>query len=312
MKVFISWSKSESCAVAAVFRDWLPKVIQQCREPYMSTETTKGDTWFASITEALATAKVGVVFITSENQHETWLNFESGALLTKLDKQRLCPVLVGLKKADYNGPLKSLQLTEFEDKEDMRKLLRDINTECEDPLDQQFLDDDFDLRWADLQTQAHNALAPSRASKPAVPKVKVRTIDDKIDELLELMRETRSSNSELSAYTRVLIGKERDRTDRFDERSPFRMRERGRPLTAERLLNERLDSEHREDESIVSDAARIRKLGGEHVLIDGKYVGDALRVSGTSEDGQVMYRTFETGKVSVARLRDVTFSDVPF
>ncbi|OUE03250.1 hypothetical protein CMMCAS08_11140 [Clavibacter michiganensis subsp. michiganensis] len=304
MKIFLSWSKDQSRAIAEVFRDWLPKVIQGCRDPYMSTETTKGDTWFISLTEALATAKVGVVFITPANQHETWLNFESGALLTKLDKQRLCPVLVGLTKSNYDGPLKNLQLTEFEDKEDMRRLLNDMNKECDVPLDASFLHDEFDHRWADLQDKARAALTSVAPTPGGSTKKKTRTTEEKIDELLELVRETRTSNSLLMASTSRLIEASFGAQDRHTAAGvPIRTSDGPSWLTADGRLR------HSSSEVL---AKRLKAYGGPYVSIDGNVVGEAVDIMGNLDNGLVTYKDIMTGKIDAASLKEVTFGTDPF
>ncbi|PPI06345.1 TIR domain-containing protein [Rathayibacter sp. AY1B8] len=208
MKVFISWSKPQSRAVADLFRVWLPKVIQQCRDPFMSTETTKGEAWFGTITTELQAAKVGVVFITAENQNETWLNFESGAMLTKFETQRLLPVLVNIKKADYSGPLKNLQLTEFDDVEDMRKLMKTINGELPEPLSDLDLVDAFDLRWPTFKSGVEAELTALRATKSKAP-TRERTVEDKVDEMLTLLRGMRRSEETVQSESdKVRKGRE--------------------------------------------------------------------------------------------------------
>jgi len=190
MKVFLSWSKDLSRAVATSFADWLPGIIQECSDPFISTETTKGDPWFATITDEMKLAKVGIVFITQENANEPWVNFESGALFANFGKQRLCPVLVGIKKSDYAGPLKNLQLTELESKPDTLDLLRAINKSCERPLTDDVLVRGFELQWDQLL----DAISTAVNAAPNVPTVTKRSTDEKVDELLELVREIASES----------------------------------------------------------------------------------------------------------------------
>ena len=185
MKVFLSWSKDMSRSVATAFASWLPGVIQECADPFISTETTKGDPWFATITDEMKMAKVGIVFITQENAVEPWVNFESGALFANFGKQRLCPVLIGVKKSDYTGPLKNLQLTELESKPDALDLLRTINKSCEHPLSDDVLSRTFELQWDALQLAMQEAVKGG----PTVSSVKKRSTDEKVDELLEMVRE---------------------------------------------------------------------------------------------------------------------------
>ncbi|BCT75990.1 hypothetical protein SCMU_18320 [Sinomonas cyclohexanicum] len=183
MKVFLSWAGDFSRKVAEHFADWLPSVIQECHDPYISTETPKGSPWFETITRNLDLCDVGIVFVTSDNMARPWLNFEAGAMLKKFDRPGVCPILVNIGKADYVGPMDNLQLTEIGDRKDMLKLLGTINDRCQSPLDQKILDRSFDFNWDDL------VQAVSRASKAqGEPKAEERGLGEKVDEILTLVR----------------------------------------------------------------------------------------------------------------------------
>ena len=314
MKVFISWSKPESRAIADLFRDWLPKVIQECRDPFMSTETSKGEAWFTSITGALEAAKVGVVFITGANQHEPWLNFESGALLTKLNKQKLYPVLVGLKKADYDGPLTNLQLTEFDDKEDMRRFLQDLNGQCDEPLDTHFLDEEIDLRWASLQSAAEGALKPLKAAAPQAARGNVRSTSEKIDELLELVRDTHVTSRDQMAYMRYMLESERDRSRngaREREIHDLEAAERRARIKQFGTSGARVVSKEDVDAGAAELDAVSRYLG-QFVFRDGKLLGEVTAVEGGGE--RLLVTTTDKGveRRRFMRPDGLTFGDVPF
>lgn len=193
MKVFLSWSGSLSHAVAQAFAVWLPTVIQECRDPFVSSDLDKGEAWFQAITDELADSNIGVAFITNDNHSSPWLHFESGAMLTRLQKQRICPVVVDLAKTDYDGPLKNLQLTDLADKNDFYKLVSTINAACDIPLAPSVLRDSFDLRWLTLEAEVAAARNVSEAETPETPK-RQRTPDEKIDEILGLVREIRTES----------------------------------------------------------------------------------------------------------------------
>ena len=185
MKVFLSWSKELSLEVAKSFGEWLPTVIQECSEPFISVEIDKGEPWFEMIRTALSETNIGLVFITPENASETWLNFEAGALLNKFGKSGVCPVLVGMKKSDYTGPMKQLQLTEIDSESDVKGLLATINKKCATPLAPQVLERTMDKFWPELQQSIHESVTKSRAKKAPVA---ARSLDDKVDEILNLTR----------------------------------------------------------------------------------------------------------------------------
>lgn len=191
MEVFLSWSKTLSHEVAKYFAEWLPGVIQECSDPFISSDTAKGEPWFETITTNLQTTDIGIVFITSANMDASWLNFESGAMLNKFGKSGVCPVLIDLKKEDYAGPMKNLQLTEIGDKEDMRLLLRTINDRCAKPLGESLLTRAFEQSWVDLVDTVSDACEKQGEEQPT----SVRSLEDKVDEILLLVRQTPNSDA---------------------------------------------------------------------------------------------------------------------
>jgi hypothetical protein len=201
VKIFISWSKSASQSVAEAFAAWLPRVIQEC-EPFISSDTEKGDAWFDTIEKNLAEARVGVLFLTPQNQNEPWLNYEAGALRTLRsgNMKRLCAVFVGMKTADYTGPLKNFQMTNFADEADMLKLMRSINGTMERPLEARRLEEEFGEKWsrlvADTQEAVQNASAEGAGDAPT--EQHTRSAEDKLDEVLDLLREMQRKRSVVS------------------------------------------------------------------------------------------------------------------
>lgn len=208
VKVFVSWSKSASKSVAEAFADWLPRVIQEC-EPFISSDTEKGDAWFDTIEKNLAEARVGVLFLTPQNKNAAWLNYEAGALRTLRNgnMKRLCAVFVGMKPADYDGPIKNFQMTNFSDKSDMFKLLQAINGAADRPLSDRRLEEEFEEKWDRLAADADAAVREAAAGggeKEAIPE-RTRSSDDKLDEVLDLLREIRFSSAEVKASSSALV-----------------------------------------------------------------------------------------------------------
>jgi hypothetical protein len=200
VKVFVSWSRSASKSVAEAFADWLPRVIQEC-EPFISSDTEKGDAWFDTIEKNLAEARVGVLFLTPQNKNAAWLNYEAGALRTLRNgnMKRLCAVFVGMKPADYDGPIKNFQMTNFSDKSDMFKLLQAINGAADRSLSDRRLEEEFEEKWDRLAADADAAVREAAAGvreAESVPE-RTRSSDDKLDEVLDLLREIRFSSAEV-------------------------------------------------------------------------------------------------------------------
>lgn len=205
----MSWSK-DSRAIAEAFADWLPRVIQEC-DPFISTETEKGDAWFQTISESLTESRVGVLFITPRNRNEPWLNYEAGALRTLPSVKRLYSVFIGMKTADYIGPMKGFQLTDFSDPEDMRKMVLSINGQCDRPLDTSMLNDEFDGKWPKLvdvtESAVRAAAAASTDQESAIEgdSTAKRDAEDKFDEILDLLRQQSSYFTSMGASARRLV-----------------------------------------------------------------------------------------------------------
>src|SRR5699024_5920162 len=110
LHVFLSWSMQRSGDVAKAFREWLPSVLQNVKPYYTSDDLSKGSRWSSEIRGELESSDFGIIFLTPENVQSPWILFEAGAL-SKLEKSRVAPLLIGLEPTDISGPLAQLQLT---------------------------------------------------------------------------------------------------------------------------------------------------------------------------------------------------------
>ncbi|MFJ6655265.1 TIR domain-containing protein [Streptomyces sp. NPDC091377] len=127
MKIFLSWSGERSRQVAESLKSWLPDVIQEI-DPWVSTQDiAKGGRGIKEITHELAATDFGIVCITPENEASKWINFEAGSLAKQFEIAHVVPFLVDMKIADLTGPLSQFQATVGESRDDVRKLVEDIN-----------------------------------------------------------------------------------------------------------------------------------------------------------------------------------------
>jgi hypothetical protein len=199
METFISWSGPRSKAVAEAIRQWLPKVIQSAR-PWMSGEDiSAGARWLTDVSGTLNNAKVGIICVTPENQHNPWLLFEAGALSKTLEQTKVCPLTFDMTPGQIKGPLSQFQGNEL-NRLGVGRVLKTIN-EGLDPgreISPAELDEIIDVWWPKLEERLKQV--------PPVPvPTPVRSIDDQLEELLMLSREQiRRENLRLEA------SKERD------------------------------------------------------------------------------------------------------
>ena len=191
MKVFLSWSGVQSHALANVFRQWLPGVIQAIKPYYSATDVNKGARWVAELTKALEESKAGLIFLTPDNLTAPWIMFEAGALTRSLDKSVVCPLLFKVEPSDLSGPLSQFQASKFE-KADIRRVVRTLNSalaEAALPTEVLELEKVYDMWWPQLE---QNVIRLLKEQAPA-PSQPVRTDRELLEEVLELSRALQES-----------------------------------------------------------------------------------------------------------------------
>lgn len=188
MKVFLSWSGSNSHKVAIVLRDWLPSVIQAVT-PYVSSEDIdKGARWSTDIAEELEDSAFGILCVTKENIDAPWLTFEAGALSKTMEKSFVSPFLFDIKRSEVDGPLLQFQSTIFE-KEDIEKLIKTINKACDpDGLTEERLNKAFEVWYPTLENELNKLKNNTPKSAKSTPNASTSESQDILEEVLELSR----------------------------------------------------------------------------------------------------------------------------
>jgi hypothetical protein len=191
VRIFISWSGDKSRKVAEQLRTWLPSVLPNGVETFVSSQDIeKGTRGLLEIAKQLADIDFGIIVLTPQNQTSAWINFESGALGGALGAGRVAPLLVDLSAADVTGPLSQFQNTSLGDEDDLFKLLADINMLTERPLPLGPLKVLFDHALPDLRTELSRSLKLDTQRVPVT-----RTEMDLLGEILEHVRESSSRNT---------------------------------------------------------------------------------------------------------------------
>jgi hypothetical protein len=155
VKLFISWSKDPSHAIALALRDWIPQVIQLVEAFVSSEDIAKGTRGSEKITKELAGTDQGVICLTRQNLREPWLYFEAGALSKEATSSdpRVRTVLFDLRPSDITGPLWDYQHSIITDKAEMSKFLESVNEKCNPPLKDVQLQRAFEKYWPDLVSE---------------------------------------------------------------------------------------------------------------------------------------------------------------
>jgi hypothetical protein len=171
LRIFVSWSGERSRLLAESVVDWLPRVLQ-ASAPWMSNQIEKGDRWSQRIGEQLGEDDIGVVCVTPENTTSPWLLFEAGALSKALDAAKVCPLLLGLRPSELEGPLAQFQATVVE-KADLFDLVRTLNGQLADEMvREEVLRAAFRREWPTLERRIKRLtsapIAPTVVTVPSV------------------------------------------------------------------------------------------------------------------------------------------------
>ncbi|MFD5512852.1 hypothetical protein ACFWIB_34560 [Streptomyces sp. NPDC127051] len=193
--MFLSWSGPRSKAVAEFLGDWLPDVIQAV-DPWISSRNIpQGGRPLPAIADELSGANFGIACITAENVDAPWINFEAGALSKELGGSHVVPFLLGIEKAQVAGPLSQFQMTVGTEKEEVRKLILDINDRLgESAIAGDRLERSFERNWDALRMKVEGIISGGAPEGTASPK---RPVEDVLDEILILMRRQDRRLSEL-------------------------------------------------------------------------------------------------------------------
>lgn len=149
-KVFISWSGELSKQVAALFKKWLPTIIQELEPFFSPKDVSKGGRAMEDVINAMRQSKVSISCLTKGNQEKPWIEYEGGFL----DGCRVpvCGFLINLTDKEISYPLKQFQLTTF-NKEDILDLLKTINRKCENSITVSLLEEIFETRWPSFEKE---------------------------------------------------------------------------------------------------------------------------------------------------------------
>lgn len=246
MKVFLSWSGSQSHKIALVFRDWLPSVIQEI-VPYVSSEDIdKGARWSTDIAKELSDSKFGILCVTRDNINAPWLTFEAGALSKTMDKSFVSPFLFDIKRSEVDGPVLQFQSTVFE-KEDLKKLVITLNKACDkNRLKDEQLNKTFEVWYSSLEEALEKLRDADHSEQDAEGTTELQTpkTQEVLEEILELSRINQklirnpdgaleSNLKEMSKLLHMLL----ERIERLDDPRSMRQIRELHPIMLDELIH---------------------------------------------------------------------------
>lgn len=199
MKVFLSWSGERSKKTAEALRHWLPDVLQHVNPWLSSLDISSGRRGVREITDELSETNFGIICITPENQHSTWIHYEVGALAKQVEDGYVVPFLVGMKVADLKSPLSQFQAIIGDRKDDVQKLLSDINDASGGlAISRERLERAFQRSWPEFENNMRNASAMS--PEDALSNTVQRSEADMTEEILLIARQLDHRMAEIEGY----------------------------------------------------------------------------------------------------------------
>lgn len=176
--VFISWSGNRSKAIAELFSEWLPCVIQSIKPWVSSRDIDRGSLWFTKLSDQLKDSTTGIICLTKSNLNEPWILFEAGALAKGLSSSKVCTFLIDLQPTDVGNPLGQFNSTQ-PNKPDLFNLIKTLNSS----LDQKRLERVFETYWPQFESEFTDILDISEDTIE-----QSRTEDSLLTEMLETIR----------------------------------------------------------------------------------------------------------------------------
>jgi hypothetical protein len=229
--VFLSWSGSQSHAVANALRDWLPYVLPEV-DPWLSSDDIrKGARWQDEIANALNNAAAAVLCLTRDSLESPWLLFEAGAVskVIAAAPTYVCAYLVDLNDRDVGLPLSMFQSTAANQVDTLR-LIHTLNQLMERPVPDTRLEKIFERFWPDLE---RDLVAARRLQ--VTPSKPIRSQDELMNEILVLLRDLarRVPDERLAEIEQ--------RSTPFSRESARAASDRQQPVTARRINRPMID-----------------------------------------------------------------------
>jgi hypothetical protein len=172
--------------MAEALHGWLRRVIQSARPFHSDKDIESGAFWDEAIRANLKNARFAIVCCTPENVTAPWLNYEAGALAERLEG-RTAPLLLGAKPAALGvSPVSRLHAQEA-DRVGVLHVIRSLNANLLQPLEEGLLADEFADKWPRLEEKLRGIPAPT-------VKVDERSERDMLEEVVGLGRQLSSTS----------------------------------------------------------------------------------------------------------------------
>lgn len=193
MKLFISWSGEASKIAALALKNIVPNVIQSVKVFVSDADIEGGTKWADVITSELNATSFGILCMTPENLNAPWIMFEAGCLSKGIDDQnRVIPLMFNIDPSDLVDPLKLFNAVR-PDKARLLSVVKSINGQCENPLEESRLTNAFDKWWPELEVEFNKVTEYLSIDRPETEEPDVSPEHSILEEVLSLSRKTSNS-----------------------------------------------------------------------------------------------------------------------
>ncbi|MFE3885712.1 hypothetical protein [Streptomyces lydicus] len=195
----MSWSGERSKKTAEALWSWLPDVLQYINPWLSSLDISAGRRGVREITDELSETNFGIICVTPENQSSTWINFEAGALSKQVKGGYVVPFLIGMKTTDLISPLSQFQAVIGDSKDDVQKLLFDLNdASLSLAIPRERLERAFQRSWPEFEKEMRSISAIS--SRDNLSNTVQRSEADMTEEILLIARQLDHRMAEIERY----------------------------------------------------------------------------------------------------------------
>lgn len=153
MRIFLSWSKEESKKYATIFKNELSILFPKAELFLSDQDISMGSNSISEIFKNLSEVDYGLIFITSANKNEAWLNFEAGAISNSIGENKVIPIAFrGIKLGELISPIANFHGFDFGE-EKFKKAMRDINESFEEPMSPNTFERLLGTSWENITSE---------------------------------------------------------------------------------------------------------------------------------------------------------------
>lgn len=200
LKVFISWSGNQSCALAKGLRDWLPLVLHYVNPWLSEVDIAAGQRWAEEVGSHLESTNFGLICVTPENLSSQWVHFEAGALAKSMSSSRLVPLLLDMEIRNLSGPLALFQAKKVS-KQGIWETVTSINQVSDSRIPDERLQKYFDAFWPELESRLKSIPSSTVAVQPN------RNNDEILEDLVKSVRSVEAAMKGIDQTTASTLNK---------------------------------------------------------------------------------------------------------